>query len=55
MIGAVTATGIVEMAMAALVIAPNTRSIGALACSILLITYALFMWRQIQAGRRELR
>lgn len=55
MIGAVTATGIVEMAMAALVVVPNTRSIGALACSVLLISYGLFMWRQIQAGRRDLR
>lgn len=55
MTGAVKAAGVVEVAMAALVIVPNTRSIGALGCSFLLIVYALFMWRQIQAGRRDLR
>jgi uncharacterized membrane protein len=52
---AVSATGFMEMVLALMLIVPTTRALGALGCSLLLVLYALFMWRQIQTGRSDLR
>ena len=52
---AVTAAGVCEMALAVMVLVPGVRWIGALGCSLLLTVYAVLMWRQIQAGRRDMR
>ena len=51
----VTAVGTTEMALALLLLVPATSAMAALGCSFLLVMYAGFMWRQIQAGRKDLR
>ena len=51
----VTAVGTSEMVLALLLLVPATASIAAMCCSFLLIMYAGFMWRQIRAGRKDLR
>ena len=53
-VSAVTVAGVAEMALAVMVLVPGMRSIGALGCSLLLMLYAVLMWRQIQAGRRDM-